>query len=225
MSTPSVSNRYRNQEGKAYFAYQNQGSLQRGRINARKFAAYIKPTDRILDFGCGGGSFLLSIDCAYKVGVEINETARDEASKQGLKVYEHVNDVEIGSVNLIISNHALEHVLNPYETLKTLYQILEPAGQIVLALPIDDWKTQTKPDMADINHHLYTWTPLLIGNLLHEAGYINIDAHILAHAWPPKNWQKLDAILPNWAFDLICRFVAWRDNRRQVIATANKPSQ
>lgn len=225
MKKMPVSSRYCESNGQEYFSYQNQGGLQRGRINARKFLPYLGESDRVLDFGCGGGSLLANLNCRQKVGVEINPTARSEAVANGIVVYENVEDVPAGSVNVIISNHALEHVLNPYEALRLLFNVLAPGGKIVLALPFDDWRTQPREDINDINHHLYTWSPLLIGNLLHEVGLVDISAFVYSHAWPPRYWQKLDILLPVWAFDLVCKYVAWRDNRRQVIAIGYKPKQ
>ncbi len=217
------SGRYRSQRGEEYFAYQSQGGLQRGRINARKFARFIRPQDAVLDFGCGGGSLLHHLDCSRRVGVEVNPAAREAARAIGIEVHESLDTVADGSVDVVVSNHALEHVLSPVRVLSDLRRKLVPGGRLVLCVPIDDWRTQKKVNLADINHHLYTWTPLLMGHLLSETGYRVERVWIYTHAWPPRSWQRMDAALPVWLFDLVCAATAWRYRRRQIMAVASSP--
>jgi hypothetical protein len=38
------------------------------------YAPYIRKTDAVVDFGCGGGFLLDALDCGDKMGVEINPT-------------------------------------------------------------------------------------------------------------------------------------------------------
>ncbi len=47
------SGHYTGEAGSRYFDYQNKNAEVGGRIEARKFKAYVKPTDAVLDFGCG----------------------------------------------------------------------------------------------------------------------------------------------------------------------------
>lgn len=41
-----------------YFDYHNKIGEFSGWANYTKFEKYIKPTDRVVDFGCGGGRFV-----------------------------------------------------------------------------------------------------------------------------------------------------------------------
>lgn len=216
------SRHYTGSQGEKYFSWQKQGGIQRGKINSRKFSRFIHHEDTVLDFGCGGGYLLSCINCKRKIGIEINPAARNEAINLGLEVYETLNDVQDGTINVVISNHALEHVLHPLAILQILYQKLSAGGKIVLCLPFDDWRTQKQYNPKDINHHLYTWTPLLIGHLLSEAGFIVQRTWIYSFAWPFNHWQYLNAHLPEWLFDQICKYTAWRYNQRQVMALALK---
>lgn len=211
---------YQGALGKEYFQYQNQGGLQRGRINARKFSAYIQSEHTVLDFGCGNGALLYQLNCHKRIGVEINPAAREAAQALGIEVHATLDEIPDHCADVVLSNHALEHVLCPLQVLRTAHDKLKPAGLLVLCVPIDDWRTQNYVDERDSNHHLYTWTPLLMGNLLAEAGYAVERVWVYTHAWPPSSWQTLDARLPVWLFDLVCRFTAWRYKRRQVMAVA-----
>lgn len=82
------SDHYLGESGESYFSWKNQGGSQRGKISARKFAPYVRPTDRVLDFGCGNGSLLYHLECAERIGVEINPAARAVAVEAGLEMHE-----------------------------------------------------------------------------------------------------------------------------------------
>jgi SAM-dependent methyltransferase len=210
---------YKDERGAAYYQYQRQGGLQRGTINARKFEAHIASSDTVLDFGCGGGSLLASLNCQRRIGVEINPAARQEASALNIEVYETLAQVDDGTVHKIISNHALEHVPYPLQALRECRTKLVPGGTLILCVPIDDWRMQRAVNVQDINRHLYTWTPLLLGNLLDEAGYKIESVKVYTHAWPP-HWERLDRLLPVSLFDAVCTLYSALKHRRQLIAVA-----
>lgn len=218
--TYGTSQHYLGEQGKQYFSWQNQGD-QTGRIESRKFLRYIKPTDRILDFGCGNGSLLKSLKCTHRIGVEINPHARAFCQEQGVEVYSTLHEIGPASVNLVISNHALEHVPNPLGALQQMNLCLVQGGRLILCLPFDDWRSQQRYQPGDINRHFYTWSPQLIGNLLDEAGFEIQNAWVYTHAWPSQ-WSWLDQHLPVKIFDWICTVYAWKHNRRQIFAEAIK---
>src|SRR5260370_16308992 len=111
------SNHYKDTAGSKYFEWQNANGAIAGRIEARKFKPYGKPTDGVLDFGCGGGHVLRNLDCARRVGIEINPSARIAAAELGIECHEVIAGVEDESFDVIISNHALEHVPFPISIL------------------------------------------------------------------------------------------------------------
>jgi len=138
-------------------------------------------------------------------------------------VYASLAEVPSSSIDVVVSNHALEHALSPYEVLCELLRVLIPGGRLVICVPFDDWRTQRVYDPRDSNHHLYTWSPLLIGNLLCDAGFEVASGAILTHAWPPR-WEWLDAHLPVRAFDCACGIWARVRRRRQVMVHAARPA-
>jgi SAM-dependent methyltransferase len=214
------SDHYLGEKGRSYFAWQNEGDLQRGRINARKFTPFVRTSDTVLDFGCGNGALLFHLNCAQRIGVEVNPAAREAAERKGIEVHPTLESVADRSADVAVSNHALEHTLCPYETLRELRGKLLEKGRLVVCVPIDDWRTEKEFNPAEVNHHLYTWSPLLLGNLLTEAGYRVEQVWIYTHAWPPTHWRRLDALLPVRLFDWLCAFTAWRLKWRQIMAVA-----
>ncbi|MDO9045580.1 MAG: class I SAM-dependent methyltransferase [Methanobacteriaceae archaeon] len=212
---------YQGSSGEEYFKWQNAGNIAIGLIESRKFSKYIKKDEFILDFGCGGGHTLAAIECKNKYGIEINPSARKEANKYGFPVYEDLSSIEESSIDKAISNHCLEHVPYPIEALKQIRKCLKDEGELILCLPIDDWRNQKQFNHDNIDNHLYTWTPQLIGNCLLESDYKIKDIKIYTHAWPPKVFY-LNKILPVSIFDFICKIYGFISKRRQIIAVAKK---
>jgi SAM-dependent methyltransferase len=122
------------------------------------------------------------------VGVEVNPTACENARKLGLKVFAYLDDIpDSYRFSRVISSHTLEHIPSPCIALNSLRKLLFPKGELLLLLPLDDWRSRSQAHFRsnDGNHHLYTWTPQNLGNLLQETGYRPISIWILTDAMPP----------------------------------------
>lgn len=188
-----------------YFEWQRPIGEFGGRANLFKFRAHVRPTDNVLEFGCGGGYLLANLDCAARVGIEVNSSAVQEAARQGLTCYATADSVPDGWADVIISNSALEHTLCPLDELRRLYPKLRPGGKLVCSVPCESplWSYAA----GDINQHLYTWSPMSLGNLLTTAGFsvVRVDVHRLF--WPPFS-PRLLSILGESAFRVVCR-VSW----------------
>jgi SAM-dependent methyltransferase len=221
----TLSTHYLETEGEEYFRWQRKSGEVGGIINARKFKKYIREDDSVLDFGCGGGYLLKNLSCGRRIGVEINPAARQVAKQNGVECYSGLSEVQCGLVDVVISNHALEHVPAPVEVFAELNRLMKPSGLLVLLLPIDDWRTQRRINPSDINHHLYTWTPQLLFNCLREAGFDKdcIRIKIYTHAWFP-GFEAAFRFVPGFIFDAGCRAFAILKKRRQLFAIALKCS-
>jgi SAM-dependent methyltransferase len=202
-----------------YFAWQNKHIDVKSRIKIKRFAPYIRPTDTVLDFGCAGGGMLGSLPGARKIGVEISDVARAAAVRDhGVEAYKSLAEVPDGIVDVVVSNHTLEHLAGPYDALCQLKPKLKPDGLLVLVLPIDDWRAQRRWDAKDINRHLYTWTPLNLGNLLDEAGYRPQEMRII-HRTLMRGFDKF-AKAPGPVFEGISWFYSHVRHRQELLATA-----
>lgn len=214
---------YQGELGSKYFDWQNQNSSRVAELESRKFAPHIKPTDVVLDFGCGGGQILLSLACKGRFGVEVNPAAREFARLKGIECHDSVAFFPDEFFDVVISHHALEHVAFPIETLIALRSKLKNGGCLVLCVPVDDWRTQKRYCRDDVNHHLQTWTPQLLGNSLYEAGfkYDQISISIRTSAWHSK-FLPFYKKVPTPLFDFCCRAFAVWARRRQLLALARK---
>ncbi len=194
---------------KKYFDWQSSIGEFGGWANQSKFIEHISPTSKVLDFGCGGGYLLRSINCAKKVGVEVNESAADTAKNNGLEVFRSTAEVPDDYVDVIISDNALEHTLQPVEELKSLYKKLRVGGRIIFVVPCDSITRDYKPN--DINHHLYSWSPMSLGNLFTEAGFSVIESRPYIHKWPrikyicPSLYKLIANVGGRRLFETACR--------------------
>jgi hypothetical protein len=169
-----------------YFTWQkNSGELSIILGDCYKFKKFIKPSDNVVDFGCGGGFMLKSLNCRNKLGVEINDTARSFASTQGIKTVKDADEIKEEWADVIISDNALEHTTSPYDQLQKLYPKLKVGGKTIFVVPHEK-KMPWKPN--DINQHLFTWSPLCIGNLFEKVGF-KVDAIDYLPIWPPAAKQ------------------------------------
>ena len=219
----TVGRHYSGDAGAAYFSWQNAMSGEvGGRLNARKFNPHLRRDATVVDFGCGAGYMLEQLRVRERIGIEPALPAREAALSRGLHVVESARDLPAESVDAVVSNHALEHTLGPLQELRDLSGLLKPNGQLRLWVPIDDWRAQTDAMAADGNHHLYTWTPLLMRNLLEEAGLTVSTVRVVTHAWPPHTARL--ASLPQPAFDVLCNLWSRVRRRRQLEAVAQRPS-
>jgi SAM-dependent methyltransferase len=193
-----VSTHYNDQ----YFRWQAPIGEFGGWANQTKFVEYISDGDRVLDFGCGGGFLLKNLKCSKKVGVEVNPAAADTAKANGVEVFARVEDLPDEYVDVIISNSALEHTLQPLQEIKTLYKKLREGGKIIFVVPCESISYSYRAN--DINHHLYSWSPMCIGNLFSEAGFSVIESKAYIHKWPPM-YRLIARVGGRPLFDLACR--------------------
>ena len=192
----------------AYFDWQKNIGAFGGWANSYKFKESIKDNDLVLDFGCGGGFLLRNLKCGMKVGIEPNSAAALEVKSQGIKHFSNpaaaTRGMGLNCVDVIISNHALEHTLNPLDELKALSSLLKKDGVIHFFVPCDSISYIYNPN--DINYHLYSWSPQNLGNLFHEAGFDVLYSRPYIHKWPPyyQYFAKL-----GWPFfNFICKIYA-----------------
>jgi SAM-dependent methyltransferase len=206
----------------AYFAWQRAVGEFGGTANLPKFARFVAPTDTVLDFGCGGGYTLARLSCAKRIGVDVNAHALSEARRQGIEVIP-LESVPSGSVDLVISDNALEHLECPIDAVKSFFRVLKPGQRAVVVVPCESILMGDRgPD--DRDQHLHSWSPGALANLFRTAGFEVIESKPYIHRWPPK-CVALQRLLGWRLFHLACRLwgsLSW--TMMQVRIVARKPA-
>lgn len=203
-----------------YFDWQKKIGELSAKANTYKYNSYINPTDKVIDFGSGGGFLLKNLVCSEKIGIEINPIAIDFANKEGIKTVSDIDLILDNWADVIISSHALEHTHNPLNELRQLSSKLKKGGKFVFVTPFERTNSY-RPN--DINQHLFTWSPMNLGNLFSTAGLNVLRCEELMHRFPPKPffWASLGDIV----FQAMCKLTALvRRDLSQVIIVAEKTS-
>lgn len=205
----------------SYFKNYRSGGLFGGTANKIKFDSLIKSGYRVLDFGCAAGDLLASYPGIHPYGIEINPAARTVAEQNGLTCYESANDLPHDFFDLIISDNALEHVEQPLSELYMLFRALKPGGTICLVVPLDNKSFAYCSNNVD--YHLYSWSPMNLGNLLDCAGFTVISSKPFVHKWMPGH--RFIAHVFGWRVFHLLAFAYGHLDRRwfQVRAVATKP--
>lgn len=205
-----------------YFAWQAPRGEFGGWANLIKFEDYIKPDDKVIDYGCGGGYLLKQLRCGDRLGIEINETARETATSLGVRVVSTAAEVPDEWADIIISNNALEHTTRPLDELRSLLPKLKRGGRIVFVVPNESIRCRYAP--GDVNQHLYSWSPMSLGNLFTHAGFKVDESKPFLHKWPRNNFH-LWARFGSTFFHTVCRaYARWERSWFQVRVIAHRPN-
>lgn len=150
----------------------------------------VASTGRLLDLGCGDGSWLLTARSrGWQVtGTELNPAL---ARAEGLDVHESL-DAVTGPFDVITSWHSLEHMKDPRATLAQAAKLLKPGGWLFVAVP-DAEGLQAKAFGAkwfhlDVPRHLFHFGERSLTRLIEDQ-----------HFTVKKTWhQELELDLFGW---------------------------
>lgn len=97
---------------------------------------------KVLDIGCGFGSVSHElVKRGFDVyGMEINEDAKNELMRKGIKVLEHDISKPFGMIgekfNLVLLLDILEHVFDPLSLMNEASSVLTPNGEMIICVPL-----------------------------------------------------------------------------------------
>jgi SAM-dependent methyltransferase len=136
---------------------------------------------RLLDFGCGGGSYLARMACqGWEVtGVDVSVAAVSHIRRElGLRALAGTlphPDLESELFEAITMWHSLEHVHEPLEVLCEAYRLLVPGGRLIVAAPNIEglafrWFGRCWYGL-DLPRHLSHFSPRTLREILCRAGF------------------------------------------------------
>lgn len=174
-----------------------------------------RPPGRLLDIGCGRGSFLAGMrDAGWDVaGAEFSEeTASYARQAYGVPVATDLTFSD-GSFDVITINHVLEHIPDPVAMLRDCYRLLKKDGLLVVAVPnIDSLQAQFgkgKWFHLDVPCHLYQFSEQGLVGLLRAEGFRIIRTKRFDLEHNPYGWLQTllncSGVRENFLYNLLKR--------------------
>ena len=186
------------------------GNLKRGSSRfwrvVRQVPYLDRPGEAVLDVGCGDGHLCGDLKrggWTTVMGIDVS-VARIESARRrypDVAFYESIDAAPIapGSVELIIMDNVIEHLLEPASTARRVRAWLQEGGRLVVITPSmvsghfrllgRRWTPELSPDQ-----HIFLFTPPALARLLTAVG-LTVEAQGSFHL-PPYPWRPwLSALL------------------------------
>jgi SAM-dependent methyltransferase len=173
-------------------------------------------TGRLLEVGAGSGDVLLAVAKTYTevVATEFTPARAARLRELGFTVVEGAieGDLPYGprSFDTIILNDVVEHLLEPFDVLRYLRELLAPEGRLILHTPnvayvkfraqalwgrapatstydegLLDWHRRPTTALDDGHLHYFTWRSLT-RVLTERAGFSSVEWHPYGHGRPAR---------------------------------------
>lgn len=166
--------------------------LPRARLLAERLAAAaaLPETGRLAEIGSGNGNFLAAFGAVRPgwrcIGTELND--RHRATIEALPNVDrlHVGDMSAldGPFDAVVLIHALEHLEQPVDFLRSLRPLLAPGGVVFVQVP----NLARNPfDLAIVDHRVH-FTPETLARCAAAAGFSDIAVDT---AWVAKEISLL----------------------------------
>ena len=138
------------------------------------FQNYVKPTDHVLDLGCGYGEFINHIQAGAKYGMDLNPRS-PEFLAEGVKFLQQdcstTWELPDNSLDVVFTSNFFEHLPDKMalrQTLNEAHRCLKPGGRLIALGPNIKYVQGAYWDFWD---HFLCLTEMSLGEALTNNGY------------------------------------------------------
>ena len=151
--------------------------------HVRFVAGFLRQRSRVLDIGCGSGTFLYLLQKKghQVLGIDVSRDAAAEAKRSyGIEVKigslaQHAEALRKWAPEVVTMFHVLEHLVDPVAALRKAGSVMPAQGQLFLQVPsIDSWQFRifkTRWRGLDVPRHLVNYTAKGLDAVMSEAGF------------------------------------------------------
>ncbi len=110
-------------------------------IVEHRLQRWVEPTDTVLDVGSGFGEFLNHVDCARRIGVDLNPDSRHHLAP-GIEFHQadasHLSMIGDGTVDVVFSSNFMEHLPDKAAVegmIDEVFRVLKRGGHFIALGP------------------------------------------------------------------------------------------
>jgi 2-polyprenyl-3-methyl-5-hydroxy-6-metoxy-1,4-benzoquinol methylase len=179
----------------AQFPKDNLFSVSRGRALAKLYQQHVDSEPQtVLDLGCGFGHLLFGFSQVFPksryIGVEYDEKTATTLNQSGFEfLYGGIDDISNlkNSIDILITSHVFEHVVDPHLFVEKCMALLKPGGVLLWEMPnLDIFNLKCERRHSP---HICLWDIDTLKHILTEHGL-----NILSLQTAGKKYDYIDSL-------------------------------
>ena len=105
------------------------------------FSRWVKPSDTVLDLGCGWGEFINQVSAAKKYGMDLNPDAPSKLASEVTFLHQDCSQlwqIPDSHLDVVFTSNFFEHLLDKASLARTLaqaFRCLKPGGRLICLGP------------------------------------------------------------------------------------------
>ena len=149
-------------------------------LTSAYFQQFVRPTDTVLDLGCGYGEFVNHIRCAKKYGMDLNRRSPEFLAKDVTFLAQDCStrwNLPDASLDVVFTSNFFEHLPDKKalrDTLLEAHRCLKPGGKVIALGPNIKYVQGAYWDFWD---HFLCLTEMSLGEALENNGYRVVLSH------------------------------------------------